>query len=97
MLDRKRDASSPNPLARAMSRRSEHHATTDEERQQLAEELMEGEEEILFCLGAAAIKAWEKLPRDIQREMFNDAVSAERSSSAERRDALARFLHFYAN
>jgi len=37
--------------------------------------LAKEEEHILRCLGAAVIMQWDDLPTDIQRELFEHAIS----------------------
>ncbi len=54
-----------------------------------------GNEQFALALGAAVIKAWGRLPQDIQHVIFEEAVSAghrgERDESL--REQLAVFLH----
>ncbi|MDB5649744.1 MAG: hypothetical protein JWL62_1264 [Hyphomicrobiales bacterium] len=49
------------------------------------------EQEILRCLGAAVIKGWADLPRDVQRSLFEAAAGA---GKPERED-IALFLHMH--
>ena len=52
------------------------------------------EERVLRCLGAAVIMQWNELPTEIQRKLFEDAVSM--SDSARQfalKQQIARFLH----
>lgn len=52
------------------------------------------EEHILQCLGAAVITRWNDLPTDIQRQLFQHAVSlGGRSHTAQLKEQIARFLH----
>jgi hypothetical protein len=52
------------------------------------------EEHILRCLGAAVIMQWDDLPTDIQRELFEHAVSmAKLNHTAALKGQIARFLH----
>ena len=52
------------------------------------------EEHILQCLGAAVIEQWTKLPTEIQRALFEHAVSSsDPRQSAPLREQIARFLH----
>ncbi len=56
----------------------------------------EEEEHILRCLGAAVIMHWNDLPTDIQRELFDHAISmGELGRTAELKDQVARFLRKY--
>ena len=52
------------------------------------------EEHILQCLGAAVIVQWTKLPTEIQRGLFEHAVSSgDPRQSAPLREQIARFLY----
>ena len=56
--------------------------------------LAKEEEHILRCLGAAVIIQWDDLPTDIQRELFEQAVSMGKLQyTAELKGQIARFLH----
>jgi hypothetical protein len=56
--------------------------------------LVEQEEHVLRCLGAALIMQWNMLPRKLQRELFDNASSmGELLDTAALRGQLARFLH----
>jgi hypothetical protein len=56
--------------------------------------LAKEEEHILRCLGAAVIMQWNDLPADIQRELFEHAISmGELRHTAELKRQIARFLH----
>ncbi len=51
------------------------------------------EEHILRCLGAALIVQWNRLPTELQRELFDNASSVgEPLDTATLRGQLARFL-----
>ena len=53
---------------------------------------------ILRCLGAALILQWNKLPRELQRELFDAAGSiGELLDTEEFRGKIARFLHKHKN
>jgi len=55
--------------------------------------LAKEEEHILRCLGAAVIMHWNDLPPDIQRELFDHAISmGELRHTAELKGQIARFL-----
>jgi hypothetical protein len=49
--------------------------------------------QILECLGAAAVSAWNELPTDIQRAVFRRAASQKTYEPAELKAQIARFLH----
>jgi hypothetical protein len=56
--------------------------------------LAKEEEQILRCLGAAVIMQWDDLPTDIQRELFEHAISmGTLHHTAELKRQIARFLH----
>jgi rubrerythrin len=56
--------------------------------------LVEQEEHVLRCLGAALIMQWNTLPRKLQRELFDNASSmGELLDTAALRGQIARFLH----
>ena len=88
-----------NPLARALARWENEGGTPQpmsekNERAALAEE----EEHILQYLGAAVIMRWNNLPTEVQRELFEHAVSmGESHNTPELKDQIARFLHKHKN
>jgi hypothetical protein len=83
--DTSRDPKGANSLARALSQWKEKGSVEDEE-------------QIIECLGMGLIKAWDDLPRDIQRQIFDAAAGHDDSGpSDDRKEHLARFLHSYAN
>jgi hypothetical protein len=52
------------------------------------------EQGILQCLGAAVISRWSDLPTEVQKALFQDAVSSEDPrQSTSLREQIARFLH----
>ena len=56
--------------------------------------LGEAEERILRRLGAALIVQWNNLPTDIQRQLFQHAVSmGEPHGISQLKEEIARFLH----
>jgi hypothetical protein len=60
--------------------------------------LIQEEEHILQCLGAAVITRWNNLPTQVQRELFASAVSlSEPLHTAELKQQIARFLHIHKN
>ena len=82
-----------NPLVRALSRWENEGGSTDTDWAQRAA-LVEEEEHILQCLGAAVVTRWNDLPTAIQRELFASAVSVhEPLHTTELKEQIARFLH----
>ena len=86
-----------NQLARAVARwENEGGAVLP-----LADEEFEGgialspiEQGILQCLGAAVISQWSDLPTEVQKALFQDAVSSgDPRQSTSLREQIARFLH----
>jgi hypothetical protein len=58
--------------------------------------LAEEERRILLCLGAAVIMQWNSLPTNIQRELFESAVTAaDFRHSGGLKEHIARFLHLH--
>jgi hypothetical protein len=54
----------------------------------------ETEERLLRCLGAAVIMQWNKIPKELQRELFDTAGSlGDVLQTVKLRGQLARFLH----
>jgi hypothetical protein len=52
------------------------------------------DKKILECLGAAVIMRWGTLPTNIQRELFEHAISlADLAQTAPPKGQIARFLH----
>lgn len=52
------------------------------------------DQQILQCLGAAVIAQWTALPTDVQKALFQSAVSSEDPRhSTDLREQIARFLH----
>jgi hypothetical protein len=84
-------------LAKALGRWEAEGGATEHRRGSEPEQdtaLLDAEERILRCLGAAVILQWNDLPTEIQRNLFDDAASM---SDPERRfrlkQQIARFLH----
>ena len=60
--------------------------------------IVETEEHILRCLGAAVIMQWNTIPTKLQRELFDTAGSmGDVLKSAALRAQIARFLHKQKN
>ena len=82
-----------NPLVRALSRWENEGGRTDADWEKRAA-LVEEEEHILQCLGAAVVTRWNDLPTEVQRELFASAVSVtEPLHTTELKEQIARFLH----
>jgi hypothetical protein len=86
-----------NPLVRALARWENEGGSLDSNREKRASVVQE-EEHILQCLGAAVIMRWNDLPMEVQRELFASAVSlSEPFHTAELKQQIARFLHTHKN
>ena len=60
--------------------------------------LAEEEEHVLRCLGEAIIMHWNDLPTNIQRDLFDHAISVgEPRQTAQLKGQIARFLHRHKN
>lgn len=88
-----------NELARALARWDNEGGATASTPDDIGSEravLTKRDEHILQCLGAAVIVQWTKLPTDIQRTLFEHAVSSsDPRQSAPLREQIARFLHLH--
>jgi hypothetical protein len=86
-----------NQLARALARWDNEGGATlatpegeNDERVALTRE----EQHVLQCRGAAVIAKWTELPTDLQKALFEHAVSGGASRhSLHLREQIARFLH----
>ena len=66
----------------------------DAEKRTARETVVENEERILRCLGAAVIMHWSAIPKNLQRELFDTAGSmGDVLKSVALRGQIARFLH----
>lgn len=82
-----------NALLRALARWENEGGSLDPHWEKRAASIQE-EEHILHCLGAAVIRRWNNLPREVQRELFASAASVtEPLSTTELKEQIARFLH----
>ena len=82
-----------NELARALARWDNEGGAVQAGADEQAS-LGEVEERILQCLGAAVIMQWNNLPTEIQRQLFQHAVSmGEPRTASQLRGEIARFLH----
>lgn len=55
------------------------------------------ESDVLLSLGAAVAARWADLPRDVQKVLFNQAISRGAPDTAELKNHIARFLHDHAD
>ena len=86
-----------NPLVRALARWENEGGSLDSDWEKRAA-LIQEEEHILQCLGAAVITRWNNLFTEVQRELFVSAVSlSEPLRTAELKQQIARFLHTHKN
>ena len=83
-----------NPLARALARWEWEGGSTIEPDWEKRTALIQEEEHILHCLGAAVIMRWNNLPTEVQRELFGSAASlSDPLPTVELKEHIARFLH----
>src|SRR5579863_1925197 len=86
-----------NPLVRALARWEWEGGSLDADWGKRAA-LIQEEDHILHCLGAAVIMRWNDLPTEVQRELFASAASlSEPLHTAELKEQIARFLHSHKN
>ena len=86
-----------NPLVRALARWENEGGSVDADWQRRAA-LIQEEDHILHCLGAAVIMRWNNLPTEVQREIFASAASlGEPLDAVELKEQIARFLHTHKN
>jgi hypothetical protein len=86
-----------NPLIRALARWEWEGGSVEPDWEKRAA-LIQEEEHILHCLGAAVIMRWSSLPTEVQRELFASAASlSEPLHTAELKEQIARFLHSHKN
>ena len=82
-----------NPLVRALARWEWEGGGLESDWERRAA-LVQEEDHILQCLGAAVIVRWNALPMEIQRELFQSAASiTDLLPKAELKEYIARFLH----
>jgi len=87
-----------NPLVRALSRWEWEGGSSIEPDWEKRAALIQEEEHILHCLGAAVIMRWNNLPMEVQRELFASAASlSDPLPTAELKEHIARFLHSHKN
>jgi hypothetical protein len=88
------DAAKDNPIVRALGRWEWEGGSSTEPDWERRAALIQEEEHILHCLGAAVIMRWNNLPMEVQRELFASAVSlSDPLPTAELKAHIARFLH----
>jgi len=94
MVDRQSNVSTKdNPLVRALARWEWEGGSVDADWEKRAA-LIQEEEHILHCLGAAVIMRWNNLPTEVQRQLFASASSLSGPlPTAELKEQIARFLH----
>jgi hypothetical protein len=89
-----RASAKENPLARALARWEWEGGSSIEPDWETHAVLIQEEDRILQCLGAAVIMRWNTLPTEIQRELFASAASIrDPLPTAELKAHIARFLH----
>jgi hypothetical protein len=87
-----------NPLTRALARWEWEGGSTVEPNWEKHAALIQEEEHILHCLGAAVIVRWSNLPTEVQRELFASAASlSDPLPTVELKERIARFLHSHKN
>lgn len=82
-----------NSLVRALARWEYEGGSLDPDWKK-RDALVQEEEHILQCLGAAVITRWNNLPTEVQRDLFSSAVSlSEPLHTAELKQQIALFFH----
>ena len=82
-----------NPLVRALSRWENEGVGANGDWKKRAA-LIEDEERILQCLGAAVMTRWNDLPTAVQREIFVSAAWLHKPLAEPKlKEQIARFLH----
>src|SRR6185312_13051610 len=97
MGDQSNASKKDNPLVRALARWENEGGRCDSDWKKGAA-LIQEEDHILHCLGAAVIMRWTNLPVDVQRELFASAASlSEPLDATGLKEQIARFLHSHKN
>lgn len=65
--------------------------------QTLSEDLEAAERDLLSHLGAGVLATWDRLPRDVQKIIFDTAIKTDPQDSHRLRTDIALFLHEYGN
>lgn len=87
-----------NPLIRALARWEWEGGSTVEPDWEKHAALIQEEDHILHCLGAAVIIPWSNLHVEVQRELFASAASlSDPLPTVELKEHIARFLHSHKN
>ena len=82
------------PLVRALARWEWEGGSSVEPDWEKRAALIQEEDHILHCLGAAVIMRWSNLPTEVQRELFASAASlSDPLPTVELKEHIARFLH----
>jgi hypothetical protein len=82
-----------NPLVRALARWENEGGSLNADWKKRVD-LIQEEDRILHCLGAAVIMRWNNLPTEVQREIFASAASlGDPLDAPELKEQIARFLH----
>jgi hypothetical protein len=99
MMRKESDApTKDNPLVRALARWEWEGGSSIEPDWEKRAALIQEEEHILHCLGAAVILRWNNLPTEVQRDLFASAASlSDPLPTAELKEHIARFLHTHKN
>ena len=93
MANERSTSSKDNSLVRALSRWENEGGSVDTDWEKRAA-LIEEEERVLQCLGAAVITRWNNLPTAVKRELFASATKVtEPLPTARLKEQIARFLH----
>jgi hypothetical protein len=88
------DSAKDNPIVRALGRWEWEGGSSVEPDWERRAALIQEDEHILHCLGAAVIMRWNNLPMEVQRELFASAVSlSDPLPTVELKTHIARFLH----
>ena len=93
MGDKLNASTKDNPLVRALARWENEGGSLDADwKKRVA--LIQEEDRILHCLGAAVIMRWNNLPTEVQREIFASAASlGDPLDAPELKEQIALFLH----
>ena len=65
--------------------------------QALSDDLEAAERDLLSHLGAGVLATWDRLPRDIQKTIFEAAIKTNPQDSHRLKTDIALFLHEYGN
>ncbi len=65
--------------------------------QAFSDDLEAAERDLLSHLGAGVLATWDRLPRDIQKVIFDAAIETDPQDSHRLKTDIALFLHEYGN